>query len=162
MLHCKSLIPRGTDSGLRLGQDKAPRALQIVLAEDEALVAMVLADSLAAEGHSVIVASDGKKALEAAQHLATLDLLITDLRMPNLSGKGLIRALWAERPGLPVLVVTGASLRDGEAALRREVGWGGPLILRYKPLSHAALAEAVYRAAATAAKGATLPPARAW
>lgn len=118
-------------------------ALQIVLAEDEALVAMALADCLEAAGHTVVIASDGMKALEAARHLSTLDLLITDLRMPVLGGEGLIRALWAERPDLPVLVVTGSPPHGGEPALRREVGWGGPLLLRLKPLDYASLTNAV-------------------
>src|SRR5690348_11841451 len=79
-------------------------ALQVLLAEDEALVAMALADFVEMQGHRVTVASDGLDALEAARDLGGLDLLITDLQMPNLGGEGLIRALWAERPGLPVIV----------------------------------------------------------
>ena len=126
-------------------------ALQIILAEDEALVAMALADCLEAAGHQVVIAGDGVKALEAARHLGTLDLLITDLRMPNLGGEDLIRALWAERPGLPVLVVTGSPPQGGEAALRREVGDGGPLVLCHKPLDYRSLATAVRRATAPAA-----------
>jgi CheY-like chemotaxis protein len=126
-------------------------ALQIVLAEDEALVAMALADCLEAAGHQVVVAPDGTKALLAARHLNTLDLLITDLRMPALGGEALIRALWAERPGLPVLVVTGSPPHGGEAALRHEVGWGGPLLLRHKPLDFHSLTKAVATAIAPAA-----------
>jgi CheY-like chemotaxis protein len=77
-------------------------ALQVLLAEDEALVALALAEFLAMEGHRVTVAHDGLEALEAARDLSRLDLLITDLQMPCLGGESLIRALWAERPGLPV------------------------------------------------------------
>jgi CheY-like chemotaxis protein len=125
--------------------------LQIILAEDEALVAMALADCLEAQGHVVTVAGDGEKALAAARHLDTLDLLITDLRMPNLGGEDLIRALWAERPGLPVLVVTGSAPAGGAEALRREVGHGGPLLLQHKPLDYTSLAQAVQHALTPAA-----------
>jgi CheY-like chemotaxis protein len=121
-------------------------ALQIILAEDEALVAMALADCLEAEGHQVIVAGDGRKALEAARRLDTLDLLITDLRMPDLDGEGLIQALWIERPGLPVLVITGSPPPGGAVALRQQAGNGGPLLLRNKPLDYSALAQAVQHA----------------
>jgi CheY-like chemotaxis protein len=121
-------------------------SLQIILAEDEALVAMALADCLEAQGHMVTVVSDGEKALAAARHLDTLDLLITDLRMPNLGGEDLIQALWVERPGLPVLVVTGSAPAGGAEALRREVGYGGPLLLRHKPLDYTSLAQAVQQA----------------
>jgi two-component system cell cycle sensor histidine kinase/response regulator CckA len=127
--------------------------MQIVLAEDEALVAMAMADCLEADGHRVVVAGDGGKALDAARHLAVLDLLITDLRMPNLGGEALIRALWAERPGLSVLVVTGSPPLGGEATLRREVGWGGPLVLRYKPVDFSSLMKAVRNAIVPIAAG---------
>ena len=122
-------------------------ALRVLLAEDEALVAMALADCLEAEGHAVAVAGDGAEALAMARGLGRLDLLVTDLRMPRLGGEGLIRALWAERPGLPVLVVTGSAPPGGAAALRREVGDRGPLALLHKPVEYDALAEALHRVA---------------
>jgi two-component system OmpR family response regulator len=114
-------------------------ALQIILAEDEALVAMVIADGLEAEGHSVVVAGDGVQALAAARSLSALDVLITDLRMPNLGGVRLIRALWAERPDLPVIVITGLTLPGGVAALLGTIGADGPLALLHKPFHCAAL-----------------------
>ena len=123
-------------------------ALRVLLAEDEALVAMALADCLEAEGHEVAaVAGDGADALDAARGLGRLDLLVTDLRMPRLGGEGLIRALWAERPGLPVLVVTGSAPPGGAEALRREAGDRGPLALLHKPLDYASLTEALHRLA---------------
>ena len=120
-------------------------ALRVLLAEDEALVAMALADCLEAEGHEVTVASDGAEALAMARGLGRLDLLVTDLCMPHLGGEDLIRALWAERPGLPVLVVTGSAPPGAAAALRREVGEGGPLALLHKPFDDDSLAAALRR-----------------
>ena len=122
-------------------------ALRVLLAEDEALVAMALADCLEAEGHVVAVAGDGAEALDMARGLGRLDLLVTDLRMPHLGGEGLIRALWAERPGLPVLVVTGSAPAGGAEALRREAGDRGPLALLHNPLDYASLTEALHRIA---------------
>ena len=122
--------------------------LRVLLAEDEALVAMALADCLEAEGHSVAVAGDGAEALAMARGLGCrLDLLVTDLRMPRLGGEGLIRALWAERPGLPVLVVTGSAPPGGAETLRRETGDRGPLALLHKPLDYASMAGALRRLA---------------
>jgi CheY-like chemotaxis protein len=122
-------------------------ALRVLLAEDEALVAMALADCLEAEGHLVAVAGDGAAALAMSRGLGRLDLLVTDLRMPRLGGEGLIRALWAERPGLPVLVVTGSAPPGGAEALRRDAGDRGPLALLHKPLDYASLAGALRRLA---------------
>ena len=67
--------------------------------------------------------------------------------MPGLGGEELVRALRAERPGLPVLVVTGSAPPGAAAALRREVGEGGPLALLHKPFDDAALAAALRRLA---------------
>ena len=127
--------------------------LRVLLAEDEALVALALADCLEAMGHAVTTAPDGAAALALARRpgAAPFDLLVTDLNMPRLGGEGLIRALWAARPGLPVVVVTGSAPPGGAEALRRACGGGhGPLVLLHKPLDYAALEEAVRRAAAAA------------
>ena len=117
--------------------------LRILVAEDEALVAIALADWLEAEGHSVTVTSDGTEAFEALRGSGRVDLLLTDLRMPRMAGEDLIRAVWAERPGLPVLVVTGSAPPDGANGLRRTVGNGGPLALLHKPLDYESLANAL-------------------
>ena len=122
-------------------------ALRVLLAEDEALVALALADCLEAEGHTVAMAGDGAEALAMSRGLGRLDLLVTDLRMPHLGGEGLIRALWAERPGLPVLVVTGSAPPGGAEALRRDAGDRGPLALLHKPVEYDALAAALRRVA---------------
>ena len=121
--------------------------VRVILAEDEALIALSLADLLEAEGHEVVVAPDGADALDAARRLGdALDVLVTDLNMPRMGGEGLIRELRAERPGLPVVVVTGSPPPGGVAALRREAGGHGPLTLLHKPIRHDELAEVVARA----------------
>ena len=117
--------------------------LRVLLAEDEALVAMALADWLETEGHLVVLAADGMEALSAFREDDDFDVLVTDLRMPRLGGEALIRALWAERPGLPVLVVTGSAPFGGAEALRREVGHDGPLALLHKPLDFSSLTNAL-------------------
>ena len=60
-------------------------ALRVLIAEDEALVAMSLHDLLDADGHEVELAFDGVAALAAARRLGSaLDVLVTDLNMPHL------------------------------------------------------------------------------
>ncbi len=130
--------------------------VRVLVAEDEALIALSLADLLEAEGHEVALAPDGADALDAARRLGdTLDVLVTDLNMPWLGGEDLIRALRAERPGLPVVVVTGGSAPFGGAdELRRRAGGHGPLQLLLKPADCGELAAALRRAAAAGAPGA--------
>ena len=137
---------------------------QILVAEDEALIALSLADLLEAEGHEVVLAPDGADALAAARRLGdALGVLVTDLNMPRLGGEDLIRELRAERPGLPVVVVTGSAPFGGEEGLRRHAGGDGPLVLLLKPPDYAELAAALRRAtpagaAGTAAADSELPP----
>ena len=119
----------------------------VLLAEDEALIALSLADLLEAEGCQVTVTSDGIQALNMARRLSdALEVLVTDLHMPNMGGEDLIRALRAERPGLPVIVVTGSPPPGGVADLRRHGGGHGPLTLLHKPVDYEDLVVAVSNA----------------
>jgi CheY-like chemotaxis protein len=88
----------------------------ILLAEDEALVAFLIEDVLRDAGHEVIVAANGREALALAGG-ARVDLLVTDLRMPEMDGFGLISALRSDRPGLPVVVMTGFPGGEGGRSL---------------------------------------------
>ncbi len=125
---------------------------RVLLAEDEALIALSLADLLEAEGHEVVLAPDGADALDSARWLGgALDVLVTDLNMPRLAGEDLIRELRAERPGLHVVVVTGSAPFGGADELRRRTGGHGLLQLLLKPADCGELAAALRRAAAAGA-----------
>ncbi|MGR0185416.1 response regulator [Azospirillum aestuarii] len=80
----------------------------VLLAEDEDLVAMVVADYLESEGLRVTVTHNGLEAVEA-DAADPADLLLTDMRMPVMSGEALIRIIRQRRPDLPVVVMTGFS-----------------------------------------------------
>ena len=122
---------------------------RVLVAEDEALIALSLADLLEAEGYEVALAFDGADALEAARRLGdALGVLVTDLNMPRMGGEDLIRAVRAERPGLPVVVVTGSPPLGGAEALRRHAGGDGLLLLLLKPVESGELAAALRRAVA--------------
>ena len=121
--------------------------MQVLVAEDEALIAMALADLLEAEGYDVALAPDGADALDAARRLGDgLGVLVTDLNMPRMDGEALIRALRAERPGLPVVVVTGSAPFGGVEELQHHAGGHGPLQLLLKPVDCEALITALQRA----------------
>lgn len=128
---------------------------RILVAEDEAMLALSLADLLEAEGYDVTLAFNGEQALERATAAMAAaergrrcyDALVTDLNMPHLSGEDLIRALRARRPALPVVVVTGSPPIGGAAELQRHGGGHGPLALLLKPVDNAPLLEALRRVA---------------
>jgi CheY-like chemotaxis protein len=114
--------------------------VRVLIAEDEAMIALSLADLLEDEGYAVTIASDGAAALAQARRMGdTLDLLVTDLNMPEMSGEDLIHALQAEQPDLPVVVITGSAPFGGLEALRRQGGGHGPFALLHKPIDYPAL-----------------------
>ena len=80
----------------------------ILLAEDAAGVRAVAEEILTRLGYTVLVASDGRTALElATASTDTIHLLVTDVIMPEMSGRQLADRLRAHRPDLKVLFVSG-------------------------------------------------------
>jgi PAS domain S-box-containing protein len=82
----------------------------ILVCEDEGMVRNVMCKALIAAGFSVIETENGAKALEAAdQHGGPIDLLITDVVMPGISGSELAGKLIQKHPNARVLFVSGYS-----------------------------------------------------
>src|SRR5687767_7126884 len=81
-----------------------PRRGVVLFAEDEEAVRWIGRRFLEADGWTVLEAADGMEALEIiGAHTGRLDLVITDLNMPRVSGRELAEVLSVFRPGLPVL-----------------------------------------------------------
>jgi PAS domain S-box-containing protein len=91
----------------------------VLLVEDEDRVRRIAARCLERVGYRVLPVADGEDALRLAAATGPIDLLLTDVVMPGLSGPRLAEQLRAARPGLPVLFMTGFSgeLSDALAAL---------------------------------------------
>ncbi len=90
----------------------AGKAGTVLLVDDEPLVRASTADMLVEMGFEVVEADSGADAL-ALIDTRVPDLVITDHLMPGLSGTDLALILAAERPGLPVLIVSGYAELDG-------------------------------------------------
>jgi CheY-like chemotaxis protein len=87
----------------------APRGIETVLiAEDEAAVRNVARAILEAQGYTVLTAETGSEASRiVAEHPGSIDLLLTDVVMPDLGGRPLVEAARHARPGLRVLYMSG-------------------------------------------------------
>lgn len=79
----------------------------ILLVEDDDSVRMLNCDVLQELGYHVHVASDAQRALEVLATLPRLDLMVTDVGLPGLNGRQLAEIAQQQRPGLPVLFLTG-------------------------------------------------------
>ena len=92
----------------------------LLIADDEKNILSGLRLAFEDEGYTVITASDGKEAWEKLQK-NIVDLVITDLRMPEMDGYELLKHISSSYPTLPVIVLTGhgtietavETMRDG-------------------------------------------------
>lgn len=80
----------------------------ILVVDDELMIVKVTTRALEAQGHVVLPALLPSEALRvAADPAQAIDLLVTDVMMPEMKGPELARRLVAQRPALPVLFMSG-------------------------------------------------------
>ncbi|MBU1748073.1 MAG: response regulator, partial [Chloroflexi bacterium] len=113
----------------------------ILLVEDEETVRQLGQRVLESLGYQVLTAPNGRAALAVYRSAARVDLLITDLVMPEMGGIELLRQLQAVDPALKVLALTGY-MADGAISDLAGVAVQGVI---QKPFDLATLAEIVHR-----------------
>jgi AmiR/NasT family two-component response regulator len=110
----------------------------VVIAEDEALIRLDLAEMLAEEGYDVVgQAGDGRTAVELAQQHRP-DLVVLDVKMPKLDGIAAAQRI-AERRLAPVVILTAFSQRE----LVERARDAGAMAYLVKPFSKSDLVPAV-------------------
>ena len=120
--------------------EPAPAGETILLVEDEEAVRRVAAKTLVASGYRVLSAKDGPEALAlATQEAATIDLLLTDMVMPGMTGRELAEQLTVIRPAIRVLYMSGYT---EDQVVRATVAVAGHAFLQ-KPFDPEALARKV-------------------
>ena len=126
---------------------ETPRGTErILVAEDEDGVRKLVCRLLKSLGYQVLEANRGQQALALAEAADRIDLLLTDVRMPDLTGPEVAERLRRMRPGLRVLFMSGYI---DDPALREQLAAGAASVLD-KPFTTQQLAERV-RAALEAA-----------
>jgi CheY-like chemotaxis protein len=78
---------------------------KILVADDEMSIRLLYSEELKEEGYDVYLASNGKEALEIVEKVP-LDLVILDIKMPEMDGIEALRQIKERRPDLPVLLST--------------------------------------------------------
>ena len=101
-----------TELGVTISQDASPQLIRghetILLVEDDEGVRLLIRDELRKLGYRVLEAKNGLEAcLMATQHMRSLQLLVTDVVMPGMSGTELARHLRAIKPELKCLFMSG-------------------------------------------------------
>jgi CheY-like chemotaxis protein len=89
-------------------ETQPPGEATILLVEDDPAARKLIGRLLEMRGYRVLTAEDGKSALEVHRGSAErIDLLVTDVVMPGMTGPQLARLMAERRPGLPVLFLSG-------------------------------------------------------
>ncbi len=140
----KVYLPRVDEVASTPSAPASPQSLHgtetILLAEDAAPVRSVAKEVLRRHGYRVLTAADGRTALELADtHPGPIDLLITDVIMPELSGRQVADRLMERLPKLKVLFVSGYT---DDAIVRHGILEPGIAFLQ-KPFSPESLARKV-------------------
>ena len=85
----------------------------ILVADDAVLIRNLVTLLMQQEGYFVLSAADGHEGLELSRHYpGSIDLVITDVQMPRLNGTDLCAHLLEERPGIKVLLMSGADMSE--------------------------------------------------
>jgi signal transduction histidine kinase/CheY-like chemotaxis protein len=127
----RAYFPRAAEGADAPAPERDPAAPRrgrgaVLVVEDDAAVRDLAREVLAGAGYAVLEAAEAEAALRlVAGHPGHVDLLLTDVVMPGLSGRELARRLEASRPGLRTLYMSGYTdddiLRHGVS--RREVAF---------------------------------------
>jgi DNA-binding NtrC family response regulator len=89
--------------------------------DDELLIRDLLYDFFTGQGWTISVAENGEKALQVLKN-RKIDVVLTDVRMPEMDGMTLVGELRREHPEIPVVVMTGfPSVDSAVGALRSRV-----------------------------------------
>jgi CheY-like chemotaxis protein len=108
----------------------------VLVVEDDATVRLLIIEVLQELGYNHLEAKDGDAAIPILRSDQHIDLLVTDVGLPNLNGRQLAEIARQQRPGLNVLFVTGYA----EGAAHREGFLEKGMSMMTKPFTLDALA----------------------
>src|SRR5215208_1818942 len=114
-------LPAAESEARTVGQSDEPvsdaavdRSLVVLAVDDDELVLTNTVAMLEDVGHCGIAAFSGQQALEILRQQSSVDLVLTDYAMPQMTGLQLADAIKKEWPGLPVIIATGFAEMEPE------------------------------------------------
>ncbi|MFI8648033.1 response regulator [Pseudomonas iridis] len=153
--HIRSVARRGTEVTIMLpatsnpvGVEASPEVVNaqgtgehVLIVEDMPSVRMFVTEVLEDAGYRCTQAADIETALERLQNDPSIDLLLSDVGLPRMSGRKLADVARGWREGLPILFMTGYA----ETALNRQVFLGEGMDMLVKPFQISELLDKVRR-----------------
>ena len=113
----------------------------VLIADDDRTIANLIREIVERRGSNALVAYDGEQALKIFENVK-VDLIITDLKMPNLDGMSLIKMVRQKFSDIPIIIITGYG-SDETYALAQSYGIAGFLS---KPCSVVDISRAIEQA----------------
>jgi excisionase family DNA binding protein len=89
-----------------LSQNSSEAAANILVVDDDETICSLFQDTLEEAGHAITTASESSKALELIKE-QDYDLVLLDLKMPEIDGAEIFRQIRKSKPELPVIIITG-------------------------------------------------------
>ncbi len=126
--------------------ETARQALSILVAEDNEINQMIIQNTLKKMGHKATIAESGMEALRLVSEENDFDLILMDVRMPEMSGTEAtrrIRALPDAKSRIPIIALTADVMAENKASYF-EAGMNDCV---GKPINHVELASAINKAA---------------
>jgi CheY-like chemotaxis protein len=114
---------------------------KVLVVDDDEMMRDLLRRMLERAGFAVVTATNGRDGLERFRE-SRVDVAITDMKMPEMDGAELMRALLIERPGMAIIAISGAE--HSERYLYAARALGAKAVLR-KPLASAELVQTLER-----------------
>ena len=104
------MLPESLDGTVNSAPAVPPSRCSILVVEDEANIRSLLVEVLRKNGYDVLEAANGRDAISlACSQVLPIGLLITDLGLPGMNGKEVIRQMVSSRPELRVLCLSAAT-----------------------------------------------------
>lgn len=121
----------GGESGGRLSEFKTSGSATMLVVEDETPLRKLISQVLKSAGHTVLEAASGDEALAvSARHSGPIDLLLTDVIMPGMSGSELVAKLRRRRPAMTIIFMSGY---DNDLIDRKNLGGASFLPKPFSP-----------------------------
>ncbi len=130
---------------------------RVLVVDDDPVVCKSFDRVLSSKGYAVVTARDGEEALRKIADGA-YDAVFTDIKMPGIDGITVAEQIRAQRPWLPVVIVSGYATAENEARAKA----AGVCAVLHKPLSPQMIEQGAFDAlheGAAAAQAASIPAA---
>ena len=123
-------------------KNTSARKNTILLVDDESAITLLFELELTRKGYYVMTASNAQEARRiATEFQSTIDVLVADWRMPDMTGDQLARNLLVQRPNLKVVLMSGYPEADAVCRAFHE----DQLVFLHKPFGTAELNETIQR-----------------